>query len=1101
MAGPISSSLRAAARPAGDASARVRLLRSQLGKSAATAVGDDIPRPRPIAEALPAEPSKDGLVLMPRQQLTVPQVNALLRKMRDGGELTLTELYYLTDAGALPDSALKQIDNLETSSIDLPDTEVNPAIDNLSPNTSRVKASDPDRVYNEINQLSNPQEAANPTQVSRTLARLDKVLADPDAKALLYQRFGNADFAESRIAALRQLAADGVARDAEKIDVAAQSRAAAGKARQPVAALPLSAEMAAVSRRLAANELPEALPELATSFNALPQDTRIAIASRLETQHPQLARALRAGESGPELSGDGVSQIMAPRSDIDGMLLDLENARRAGDSELAESLSAQIRAAADADGQNGIAKDIQAYQQRRDAIAALRREMVASRPDVAADTAAARAASVSPGAPAMRTPGARSVEVSGSPLDDADLPSSYDDALARLREQLFDSQIRPSNPVTAEEASALAAGAGMEPKSLPLAFKARPERRSISSRGGVTTREEAALEALRAARELSATASTPALQSSASEAMKGAQTQIKRAFPVSKKAREQGKRINGMAYRDALDSGVPKEKARQIADAAEQQFLDGLRVRSDESLNRPSQQETARGLLDTIVGYRDRPAESLRRSSPDFTSGERAANAADAQDTMAYSPDDTTPSDMMPEGLDANDMEMLGEGGKRGRLGGRQRQSRVSSAMDQFFTSRFGSGANPLDPEKFPFGGDPKKVADYVMRTEANTRVEGSPSWEITRDDLAAAIEDHFGSARGRRLGVGIEGETQPNVNHLPAPMSGGGVTPGATAVVDGADLPAVDAQKTAAPKQSPPGRKPLASDVNLASSATDISDPSDLPPVGAATTAPSKSYSKAEIKEAADAARDEAIRQASDEGMSRSAAKKAGADAAAKVRKEMEAANATVSKAPAATTAPAPAAASPSLAPVEATAGLPAASTTKVGGDIDGSGSLPPVGKDSPASTAGPGVGSATPSTQEPVVAVEAATGTIDAADAAKKVDDAATSGPKKTSKKSGEGKPKPEPNKPRSSLPRWLLGAGAVGGLVALSNMGGSGTGAQASDVPPMPVPPGSDGASLGALSDESAIDRALARIRGSRMGVSVPTTQVIQNWTGRN
>lgn len=322
---------------------------------------------------------------------------------------------------------------------------------------------------------------------------------------------------------------------------------------------------------------------------------------------------------------------------------------------------------------------------------------------------------------------------------------------------------------------------------------------------------------------------------------------------------------------------------------------------------------------------------------------------------------------------------------------------------------------------------------------------------------------------------VGLPGPTATTAGSLP-PVG----LPGPTATTAGS-LPPVGL----------PGQKPLASDVNLASSATDISDPTDIPPAGPAAPAPSKSYSKAEIKEAADAAREEAIRQASDEGMSRSAAKKAGADAAAKVRKEMEAANATVSKAPATTTAPAPAAASPSLAPVEATAGLPAASTTKVGGDVDGSGSLPPVG-DAPATPdAGPRVDSATPGTPEPIAA----------ADDAKKVDDATTSGPKKTSKTSGERRPKPEPNKPRSSLPRWLLGAGAVGGLVALSNMGGSGTGAQASDVPPMPVPPGSDGASLDALSNESAIDRALARIRGSRMGVSVPTTQVIQNWTGRN
>jgi hypothetical protein len=843
--------------------------------------------------------------------------------------------------------------------------------------------------------------------------------------------------------------------------------------------------MARLSRHIADADLPETLPELADAFNSLPQDTRLAIAARLEQSQPQVAGAISAGDDGLVMSREGVSRLLAPKSDIDGLLLDLEQARLAGDGELEAMALAEIRGRVAAEGQEGIAKDVQAYQQRRDAIAALRREMIASRPDVAADTAAARAASLSPGPAPMRAPGARSVEVSGRPLDEADLPTSYDDAVARLREQLFETQIRPSNPVAASESSELAAAAGVAPRDLPLAFKARPESRSLASRGGVTTREESALNALRAAREQAVAASGQAGSVEARNAVDAAEAQVRRAFPVSRRNRQQAKTAAGIAYRDAIEAGESPERAQAIADATEQSYLDQSRVRSDASLNRPSQLETARGLLDTVVGYTDRPGYNLRRSSPDFTSGERAANAADAQDTLSFSPDDTTPADMMPEGLDANDMEMLGEGGKRGRLGGRQRQSRVTAAMERFMESRFGRGANPLDKTKFPaFDGDPQKVADFVMRTEANTRVEGSPSWKMTRDDLAAAISDHF--TPGRRLGIGIEGETAANVNHLSAPMSGGGVTPAAQATVDAGVFPEVGAK----PPKSPPGRKPLASDVNLDSSATEITDTSGPASVGG----PAKAYTKREIKDAAAAAREEATRQASDEGMSPSAAKKAGAAAAAKVRKEMEAANATASPPPV------------DAGRAEATPGTSAASA---GGDVDGSVSLSSVG-DTPATpAAGEGVGSQAAPTPEPARSPSGdvsgpSPGPVDAAEAAKTADDATPATRKAQAQKSSDGKPKKKPETPPSRLPRWLLGAGAIGGLVALSNMGGGGSGVQAAGSPSSPtppIPPGFDGASLDALSNESAIDRALARIRGSRMGASVPTTQVIQNWTGRN
>jgi hypothetical protein len=855
---------------------RLRQLQQSIGRSAAMATGADIPRPRPVAEALPSAPSKDAMVLMPRQTLTPAQVNALLRKMKEGQELTLQELYYLTDAGALPDPSLQQIDNLATSSIELPDTEVT-SRDNLTPNTSKVKEGDVDRVYNEINNLANPQEAANPTQVNRTLARLEKVLADPAAKDELYGRFGSPEFAEERIGSLRALADDGVARDAARIDAAAQSRDAAG----------------------------------------------------------------------------------LPRP----------NAR-----------------------------------------------------------------------PMMRATGARSVEVSGPALDEAELPSSYDDALARLREQLFETQIRPSNPVTAEEAKSLAEAAGLETRELPVALKGRLEDRSLASRGGVSTREENALEALRTARGQLATSINADERAQAVEAVAAAQSQVNRAFGTKPRAK------------------------------------------SDAALNRQSQRELARSLFDTIVGARDRPGQKLSRSSVEFTGRERDLNAADAQSTLSFDPEDTTPADMMPEGLGADDMEMLGEGGKRGRLGGRASPARQAAAMERFFSSAFGPGVNPLDPEKFPeFGGDPRKVADYVMRTEANTRIEGTPSWELARDEFASAVEGYFGPNAARGPQVGIDG-AEPSLAHLNAPVSDAPAIPSGT-TQDPEAIPRLDPETpNRAAYNAPllPGPKPLASDVNLEASATDITDPATLPPVGeppaaapgvAGTLPPAEApagrkMTRDEIEAEATRAEQEAYTQAVDEGMSPKKARAAANKRRKEVQQQLLAENGT-------------------LPPVKETASAakPAAAgaADKPAGPTPGKETLDPVGERTPDAT-GERAGSDGVDIDE----------TPDTA--AKKADEA---NPKDEAPKTdATPEPKPEPKKSWFTLPRVL--AGLTGAGVIAANMGGGSSNVTAGG--PIPVPPGAGAGGMDdAEAEADAITRALERIRGSRRNDGAGTTQVLQNWTG--
>lgn len=895
---------------------RLRQLQQSIGRSASMATGADIPRPRPVAEALPSAPAKSAVVFLPRQQLSQAQVNALLRKMQEGQELTLQEMYYLTDAGALPDPSLQQIDNLETSSIELPDTEVVPTKDNLTPNKTRVKETDVDRVYNEINNLANPQEAANPKQVERTLGLLNKVLADPAAKQQLYARFGDAEFADARIGNVRGLAEDGIGRDAAKIDAAAQSRAAAG---QP--------------------------------------------------------RAV--------------------------------------------------------------------------------------------------------GQPGMRAPGARSVEVSGPALHEADLPSTYDDALARLREQLFETQIRPSNPVTPDEVAGLAATAGVEPGQLPIALRGRLEDRSLSSRGGVSNREESALNALRAAQGRLDASASPEDMARAAEEMANAETLVNRAF---------GK--------------TPRAK-------------------SDAALNRPSQLETARSLFDTIVGARDNPGRRLNRSSVEFSARERDLNAADAQDTLSFDPNDTTPADMMPEGMSAEDMEMLGEGGKRGRLGGRQNQSRRRAAVEQLFSTVFGPGLNPLDKTKFhQFDGDPRKVADYVARTQINTRIEGSPSWELARDEFADAVNEAYGSAGGRPLGIGI-GDEKPSVAHLNAPMSTEGPSltgtsrnaedipqeggrpnnvvnpepvPSAARIPAGqlvdagsADAPSVTARARrragASARRAPPGPKPLASDVNLASSATELGS---VPPaqdplataatgnVGASPATGTRAYTPEEIEDAATEAYGMAYQTAKDEGMSNPDAQAVARDAANKVRAEMQASG-TRPPADGSTAAPKP----------EAAAKASPESPPKADGET-----LDPVA-DPQAKGGGGSKGGSTKNTEP-----DADTKPVEEGPS-KPANDADGPAPKSDPDPSGKPAPKPEPKKSWLTLPRVL--AGLTGAGVIAANMGGGSGGVVAGG--PIPVPPGGGGVSAGedAEAQADAITRALERIRGSRRNDGMPTTQVIQNWTG--
>ena len=251
------------------------------------------------------------------------------------------------------------------------------------------------------------------------------------------------------------------------------------------------------------------------------------------------------------------------------------------------------------------------------------------------------------------------------------------------------------------------------------------------------------------------------------------------------------------------------------------------------------------------------------------------------------------------------------------------------------------------------------------------------------------------------------------------------------------------------------PGPKPLPSQVNLNSSATELEVAGDLPPArdSSATATPSTSgagpssgarkYTQQEIDDAAEQAAGEAHQQASEQGMDNPSAQRAARAAADKVRQDM-------GETP-------PPVADPTPAAKPGAAAKPAPDPADKGGKGSKGGRSKNAKPD------------------------------------AKKADDP---------KPKGDDPKKDAPPPPKSRLSTTAKVLGGVGLLTAgsalLSNMGGGSGNVLAGG--PITVPPGSGAGGMGdAEAEADAITRALERIRGSRRNDGAGTTQVLQNWTG--
>lgn len=243
------------ARAAARADKVAPILEAMRGNSAATAIGGDIPRPRPAADTLPsgrppARPLENNAYPVDQSRLLalLDRVNAEGMDSLAPDELIVIEdiqsgRAYLSGEAPAP-AAVAPLDapdvmiesppledlngNLAASATELDEPPKRSGIDNLTP--KKAKGPTPlEKLANEINNAtgqSSPDEAIAPRQARAIQKKIDALTSDEFAE--LVSVIGNETDAMRRLEAVQNLAGD-AARDpnslaAQAIDRAAQAR-------------------------------------------------------------------------------------------------------------------------------------------------------------------------------------------------------------------------------------------------------------------------------------------------------------------------------------------------------------------------------------------------------------------------------------------------------------------------------------------------------------------------------------------------------------------------------------------------------------------------------------------------------------------------------------------------------------------------------------------------------------------------------------------------------------------------------------------------------------------------------------------------------------
>lgn len=1042
--------------------------------------------------------------------------------------------------GALEDVASTDVDNLAASAMEIAEEGDAPrgGTRNLTPKTAKPDALA--QLGQSIFQITTPTDLESVSQQTlKSLLRRAQQYRLPDGKydpKFLASINRDPAYAAGRLAALEQMAGVSNAdRAAEQIDTAAQAVAASNTPRPPAGNRPAALADVEAARQLVAESLPEGdWAALTDAFNRLDDEQRSAVLAALPLETRKfLSGMMDPSQQTPAFLPNRVSESLRPVNDVDDLVAQREAARLAGNQEEVDAIN-EVLQGANAAPQEDIVEAIRVFNERRAAADRLRSAMIARNELVQPEIDRMRQAFTPQPQPAAATPGARTPEFAAEDVPDAEMPTAYDEALAAANEaRVLRDRRAPGGGATEEERAAAVGAENL--RGAPLALKGRDgvqppmESRSRGERGieGNDTRAvakslklqqsiDAAQSEVDAALEAAKSASGVAALAQASKQVKAAQEKLAAAYKAMDDAYPARLVNSRTGEAKPAPAGMLSGEVKVPAGWTVER---GRRAMSDSRLNMGGQQETFDETLMAAIGFRPRADRSLSRSSTDLTGQDVSAMNAEAGRVFGDDAAELLDGDFDPDwGVGQIDLETTGAP-KKTRRGGQQQNSRVEQAMQTLFQSKSGD-VNPLTlkgDDGNPLFANADEVAEDIL--SRNTIFKpGTANYEMAKQRLSGLIDQRYNRASADQASRDIQAAIRSanggdlndfdGVDEALRAAEGGDTSPiqpvESSNVTDNLEASAVAVDDTPAADAAKPkgrrGKKASAKKEDVASPAADGDSP--VQPV----TGNQKSVE--EIQAEANQVEAQARREALDSGMSKPEADKAARKARkAHVDAEMAARGGTK-----------PAA----RQPVKMTVGEVLDAARKGGAETPDATVKPVTGGDTKpvgdASAKPAPAADATPND----AAANAADPTVKSVDGDGKPVDA---GGKKADSNNGKsGKPDGgnAPEKKKGSLLKKavggtaLVGAGLIGGGIALDRLSSGGGGGQdggwrlppgaggppgGPDVFPIPVGAGGDGSSLmgeeAPMTEEERITDALARLRRARAMNTEGPSQTVLNY----
>lgn len=749
------------------------------------------------------------------------------------------------DPGDLTTSAAEGSDNLAASSVEIAEEGAppSPPKSGLTPNKKKVdqNAELAQRLFQYG--ADAPQEPISQGALRRDYNKFSKLPPEEQARAI--GEVADAGEFRRRLGVVAEIAGeDPQFRAAKQVDEAAQAVDNAAQPTPRQSPVPSAQDLAA-ARQLFAESMPQGdWNALTRVFGSLPPEQRAAVLERLsatggadfQARNPSQAvqkatrdaadpsasygfvrQMLDPNSAEPVFVPNQVAQVLSPANDVDQLLLDIDTAKRTGESERAASLSAQLREGiAPTDGSppkftsDQVNEARTRFMLRRQVETELRNAIIGTDELYRDAQSGLLNASRPQPQPNVIPQGARTPEI--SPVVEGEPPAAPPgaDATAALREREEQAATNaPLGGLTMPERLALM---GLDPndpqaaRQLPLWLKGRDrgdslESRSMGSRAGeLTSNDEAAIEQAEALKE----------------AIKEAQYELRLAQIGLRSGRATSTAEDVAAMQDTLrnllameDKMFPprliNEATGQVQAVPAAMLRDpsrvpagfvierGRRAMADSWLNRAGQADTYDGLIATAVGMRPRGAENLTRANAGMNPFDAAAIRDEAIEMFGEDAAQLMDTEFDPNwSVDPRELSQPSAPLKDNALGGTQQMSRERAAVRSLF-----NGPNPLtliNPRTGKNFTAAEVVAETMSRNRMFTNLD-SANYEMARDRLTQLVEREFKVP-----------DPVPATPDPAAPASAPAAGPGTTQ--DPASVPAIDGRQNAAgtPPERPAG-------------------------------------------------------------------------------------------------------------------------------------------------------------------------------------------------------------------------------------------------------------------------------------------------------